>query len=180
MRTEIRISGIGGQGVVLAGLILGKAATVFLDYNAVHTDSYGPEARGGYVRSEVIISNEKIDYHHALHVDVLALLSEKSWDEQFIGVQRDALILYDPDLISKKPPFGNIHEIHAQKIAEELGNKIIMNIVMVGAITKVLKCIDEQAVRQAVLDTVPKAYQGLNIKAFEYGLKAESSELLGL
>lgn len=179
MRTEIRISGIGGQGVVLAGFILGKAATVFMDYEAVHTESYGPEARGGFVRSEVIISNEKIDYHHALHADVLALLSERSWNDQFIGVNRDAMILYDPDLIGLKPPFGNIHKIHAQKIAEELGNKIIMNIVLVGAITKVLDCLDEQAVRKAVLDTVPKAYQELNMKAFEYGLKAVSPELLG-
>ena len=180
MRTEIRISGIGGQGVVLAGLILGKAATVFLDYNAVHTDSYGPEARGGYVRSEVIISNEKIDYHHALHVDVLALLSEKSWDEQFIGVQRDALILYDPDLISKKPPFGNIHEIHAQKIAEELGNKIVTNIVMVGASTSIFGILEPEAVKKSVLDSVPSRFKDLNEKAFEKGLEAGKNALKGL
>ena len=174
MRTEIRISGIGGQGVVLAGFILGKAATVFMDYEAVHSESYGPEARGGYVQSEVIISDEKIDYHHALQVDVLALFSEKSWDDQFKNVRKDAKILYDADLISKTPPFGVIHKIQAQKIAEELGNTIIMNIVMVGAITKVLNCLTEDAVRKAVIDTVPKAYRELNIKAFDYGLKADS------
>jgi 2-oxoglutarate ferredoxin oxidoreductase subunit gamma len=177
MRTEIRISGIGGQGVVLAGFILGKAATVYMDYEAVHSESYGPEARGGYVRSEVIISDEKIDYHHALQVDVLALFSDKSWNDQFKNVRKDAKILYDADLISNIPPFGVVHKIQAQKIAEELGNTIIMNIVMVGAITKSLDCLKEDAVRNAVIDTVPKAYQDLNIKAFNYGLKADSEVL---
>lgn len=170
LRKEIRICGIGGQGVLLAGLILGKAASVYMDYHAVESEAFGPEARGGSVRSEVIISEEKIDYHRALAVDLLVLMAEKSWDSCFMDFKDDTKVLLDPDLVTKTPALGKIYPVRAQKIAEDLGNKIVTNIVMVGAITAIFGLIDESAVQTAVLDVVPSAYKELNLTAFQQGL----------
>jgi 2-oxoglutarate ferredoxin oxidoreductase subunit gamma len=170
MRKEIRICGIGGQGVILAGSILGKATSVYMDYHAVHSQAFGPEARGGSVKSEVIISDNTIDYHRSLAVDLLVLMAEKSWDSCFFDFKEDTKVLFDPDLVKKTPQLGKIYPIHAQKIAEQLGNKIVTNIVMVGAMTKILAFVDETAVRSAVLDAVPLAYKELNLNAFQQGL----------
>ncbi len=170
MRIEIRICGIGGQGALLAGFILGKAASVYMNYHAVHSEAFGPEARGGLVQSEVILSDNTIDYHRSIDVDLLVLMAEKSWDSCFIDVNENTKVLLDPDLVSKTPPIGSICPIHAQKIAEDLGNKIVTNIVMVGAITSVLKLLEESAVKSAILDVVPKKYIDLNMKAFQQGI----------
>jgi len=170
MRKEIRICGIGGQGVLLAGLILGKASSVYMDYHAVESEAFGPEARGGSVRSEVIISKDKIDYHRSLAVDLLVLMAEKSWDSCFIDFKKDTKVLLDPDLVTKNPRLGQVYPVRAQKIAENLGNKIVTNIVMVGAITAIFGLLDESAVMSAVLDVVPPAYKELNLSAFQQGL----------
>ena len=170
MRKEIRICGIGGQGVLLAGLILGKAASVYMNYHAVESEAFGPEARGGSVRSEVIISEGKIDYHRSLAVDLLVLMAEKSWDSCFMDFKEDTKVLLDPDLVTKIPQLGKVYPVRAQKIAEDLGNKIVTNIVMVGAITAIFGLLDENAVQKAVLDVVPPAYKDLNLTAFQQGL----------
>lgn len=172
MRKEIRICGIGGQGAILAGFILGKAASVYMNYYAAHSEAFGPEARGGSVKSEVILSDNTIDYHRSIAVDFLVLMTEKSWNSCFIDVNENTKILLDPDLVANTPHIGSIYPIHAQKIAEDLGNKIVTNIVMVGAITSMLKLLEESAVRSAILDVVPKAYIDLNMKAFQQGVNA--------
>lgn len=172
MRKEIRICGIGGQGVILAGFIIGKAASVHMNYHAVHSEAFGPEARGGLVKSEVIISEKKIDYHRSIAVDLLVLMTEKSWDSCFVDFKEDTKVLLDPDLVTKTPHIGKIYPVRAQKIAEDLGNKIVTNIVMVGAITYILGFLDESAVRSAVLGVVPPAYRDMNLNAFQQGLNA--------
>lgn len=172
MRKEIRICGIGGQGIILAGFILGKAASVYMTYYAVHSESFGPEARGGSVKSEVILSDIPIDYHRSIAVDLLVLMAEKSWDSCFIDIKEDTQVLLDPDLVVKTPHLGNMYPIHAQRIAEDLGNKIVTNIVMVGAMTSMLDFLEESAVRSAVVDVVPPAYRDVNIKAFQQGINA--------
>ena len=177
MRKEIRICGIGGQGVILAGFILGEAASVYMDYHAAHSEAFGPEARGGSVKSEVIISEKKIDYHRSLAVDLLVLMAEKSWDSCFIDFKEDTKILLDPDLVTKIPQVGKSYPVRAQKIAEDLGNKIVTNIVMVGAITRMLGFLDESAVRSAVLNVVPPAYKDINLNAFQQGINAVNSVL---
>lgn len=172
MKKEIRICGFGGQGVILAGFIIGKAASVFMDYNAVQSQSYGPEARGGAARSEVIISDGKIGYPRPTGVDLLVAMSQESFDTYREDVTKDTIIILDPDLVKKHNIGRPVYKILAQKIAEELGNKIVTNIVMVGASTAIFGLLDKEAVKKSVLDSVPSRFRELNERAFEKGFEA--------
>jgi 2-oxoglutarate ferredoxin oxidoreductase subunit gamma len=180
MKKEIRICGFGGQGVILSGFIIGKAAAVFMDYNAVQSQSYGPEARGGAARSEVIISDEKIGYPRPTGVDLLVAMSQESFDTYRDDLNKDTKIVIDPDLVPKHDIGRPVYEVQAQKIAEELGNKIVTNIVMVGASMAIFGLLDEEAVRKSVLDSVPKRFLELNEKAYVKGLEAGKNALKGL
>ena len=172
MKKEIRICGFGGQGVILAGFIIGKAASVFMDYNAVQSQSYGPEARGGAARSEVIISDEKIGYPRPTGVDLFVAMSQESFDTYRDDIDDDTIIVVDPDLVTKHNIGKPVFKVEAQKIAEGLGNKIVTNIVMVGASTSIFGLLDPEAVRKSVIDSVPSRFKELNEKAFEKGLEA--------
>ena len=177
MKKDVRICGFGGQGVILAGFIIGKAASVFEKYNAVQSQSYGPEARGGAARSEIIISDEKIGYPRPLSVDILLAMSQESFDSYRDDIRDDTIIVVDPDLVKKHDIGRPIYKVHALKIAEELGNKIVTNIVMVGAFTSILGLLKPEAVKESVIDSVPKRFTELNIKAFERGLEAGKNAL---
>ncbi len=177
MKKEIRICGFGGQGVILAGFIIGKAASVFQNYQAVQSQSYGPEARGGAARSEIIISDEKIGYPRPLGVDVLLAMSQESFDLYRGDIRDDTIIVVDPDLIRNHDIGRPLYKVHALKIAEELGNKIVTNIVMVGAFASVSGILKPEAVKESVIDSVPKRFTELNIKAFERGLEAGKNAL---
>jgi len=180
MKKEIRICGFGGQGVILSGFIIGKAASVFMDYNAVQSQSYGPEARGGAARSEVIISDEKIGYPRPLGVDLLVAMSQESFDSYRSDVDKNTKIVVDPDLVKKHDIGQPVYKIHAQQIAESLGNKIVTNIVMVGASMAIFGLLDLDAVKQSVLDSVPKRFIDLNEKAFNKGVEAGNNALKDL
>ncbi|MBN2599617.1 MAG: 2-oxoacid:acceptor oxidoreductase family protein [Candidatus Thermoplasmatota archaeon] len=177
MKKELRICGFGGQGVILAGFILGKAAAVFMDYNAVQSQSYGPEARGGAARSEVIISDEKIGYPRPTSVDLLVAMSQESFDTYRNDIRKDTLIILDPELVIKHDIGRPIYKVHAQQIAQELGNKVVTNIVMVGATTSIFGLLEPEAVKKAVIDSVPSRFKELNVKAFEQGLEAGKNAL---
>ena len=180
MKKDIRICGFGGQGVILAGFIIGKAASVFMDYNAVQSQSYGPEARGGAARSEVIVSDEKIGYPRPIGVDCLVAMSQESFDTYRDDIRDDTVIIVDPDLVKKHDIGRPLYKVQALKIAEELGNKIVTNIVMVGAFTSIYKLLDKEAVKESVIDSVPKKFTDLNIKAFEKGFEAGQNALKNL
>ena len=180
MKKEIRICGFGGQGVILAGFIIGKAASVFMDYNAVQSQSYGPEARGGAARSEVIVSDEKIGYPRPTGVDLLVAMSQESFDTYRKDIRNDTVIVIDPDLVPNHEIGKQVYKVHAQKIAEELGNKIVTNIVMVGASTSIFNLLDYEAVKKSVIDSVPSRFKELNEKAFERGFEAGKNALKGL
>jgi 2-oxoglutarate ferredoxin oxidoreductase subunit gamma len=177
MNRDIRICGFGGQGVILAGFIIGKAASVFEDYHAVQSQSYGPEARGGAARSEIIISDEKIGYPRPVGVDCLVAMSQESFDTYRDDIRDDAVIILDPDLVKKHDIGRKLHKVHALKIAEELGNKIVTNIVMVGAFTSIYGLLKPEAVKESVIDSVPKRFTELNVKAFERGFEAGKNAL---
>jgi 2-oxoglutarate ferredoxin oxidoreductase subunit gamma len=177
MKKEIRVCGFGGQGVILSGFIIGKAASVFQDYQAVQSQSYGPEARGGAARSEIIISDEKIGYPRPLSVDVLLAMSQESFDSYRDDIREDTIIVIDPDLVKKHDIGRPLYKVQALKIAEELGNKIVTNIVMVGAFTSISGLLEYDAVKEAVIDSVPKKFVDLNVKAFERGFEAGKNAL---
>jgi 2-oxoglutarate ferredoxin oxidoreductase subunit gamma len=177
MKKDIRICGFGGQGVILAGFIIGKAASVFENYNAVQSQSYGPEARGGAARSEVIISDDKIGYPRPVGVDCLVAMSQESFDTYRDDIRDDAVIIVDPDLVKRHDIGRKLYKVDALKIAEELGNKIVTNIVMVGAFTSIYGLLKPEAVKESVIDSVPKRFTELNVKAFERGFEAGKNAL---
>lgn len=176
MRKEIRIGGFGGQGIVLAGVILGKAASVYSDYYAVQTQSYGPEARGGASRSEVIISDEPIGFPGAMEADVLVAMSQPAFDKYTHDLKKDALIIVDPSLVIDTGKFDPI-KIEFTALAEDLGRKIVANIIMLGSLVRLMDIIPEEAIQKAVFDSVPPRTIELNRKALEAGFKAAEEAL---
>ncbi len=172
MKKDIRICGFGGQGVILSGFIIGKAACVFHTFNAVQSQSYGPEARGGAARSEVIVSDEKIGYPRPTGVDVYVAIAQEAFNTYQDDLREDAIIIIDPDLVPNHDIGRPIYKVQVQKIAEDLGNKIVTNIAMIGAISGIYDLIPKEAMLNAVVDSVPKRFTDLNIKAFERGYEA--------
>ena len=177
MRSEIRIGGFGGQGVILAGIILGKAASLFDDNEAVQTQSYGPEARGGASKCEVVISDSKVEYPKVQSPDILIAMSNEALIKYIVDLKDEGTLIVDPGTtdIEDVREFIDEHNIKvyeapATKTAtDEIGLKIVANIVMVGAITKITGVISKDAAMKAIEDSVPKGTEEKNIKAFEAG-----------
>jgi len=180
LRIEIRIAGFGGQGVIRAGLMLAMAAALYGGKKAVQTQSYGPESRGGACKSEVVISEEEIDYPKVIQPDVLILMSQYAYDVYIETVKPDGTVILDPDMIpSRKETSGiRIFEVPATKIAEKLGKTIVANVVMIGAFAALTNLINADALKKSVLANVPKGTEEFNLKAFEEGY-AYGKQLLG-
>jgi 2-oxoglutarate ferredoxin oxidoreductase subunit gamma len=168
MRAEIRISGFGGQGVVLAGYILGKALTIYNEYETVMTQSYGPEARGGASSANLVVADEPIDYPFVQQPDILVALSQEAYTRYRYTAKQEAAILIDEDLVvpaKDDKPFC----IPANRLAEELGRRVVANVVMLGYFTAVTGLVSREAVEKAITSSVkPKTIQ-LNLQAFDTG-----------
>jgi 2-oxoglutarate ferredoxin oxidoreductase subunit gamma len=171
-KTEVRLAGFGGQGIVLAGNILGKAATLFEGKNAVFTQSYGPEARGGACTADVVISTGRINYPKVIAPEVLVLMSEDAKHTYGHIFAKGAMVLTDQDLVrlDEAPAGCTLRRVPATRLAEELGRSIVANIVMLGFLTAVTGVVTEDSMRQAILASIPKGTEDLNVKAFEAGL----------
>lgn len=171
-QVEIRFSGFGGQGIILAGYIAGKAATLFDRRNATLTQSYGPESRGGACSAELIISDEPILYPHLLHPDALVAMSQPAYERYRHELAPGGLLLVDADLVQLDdvPPGTRVFAVPATRLAEELGRSVVANIVMLGFFTAVAGWISEEAMLRALLDSVPPGTEELNRRAFETGL----------
>ena len=177
MRTEIRIGGFGGQGVILAGIILGKAASLFDEKEAVQTQSYDPEARGGASKCEVVISDSEVDYPKVQSPDILIAMSNEALIKYIVDLKDNGTLIVDPGTTDVEDVREfidehniKVHEAPATKTAtDEIGLKIVANIVMVGAITKITNVISKDAAIKAIEDSVPKGTEEKNIKAFEAG-----------
>ncbi|WP_407415845.1 2-oxoacid:ferredoxin oxidoreductase subunit gamma [Methanobrevibacter sp.] len=177
MRTEIRIGGFGGQGVILAGIILGKAASIFDNNEAVQTQSYGPEARGGASKCEVVVSDSIIDYPKVESPDIFVAMSNEALVKYIVDLKDEGTLIVDPGTtdIEDVREFIDQHNIKvyeapATKTAnDEIGLKIVANIVMVGAITKITGVISENAAIEAIKDSVPAGTEEKNINAFNAG-----------
>ena len=178
-RYEIRLSGSGGQGLILAGKILAEAVAIFDGHNAVQTQSYGPEARGGASKAEVVISDGEIDYPKAMKLDLLLALTQASCKKYSVDLKENAILIVDSDTVTKLPE-GNfrVYSAPISRIAlEEVGKTVVTNIVALGIITKISGIVSEEAMRKAILKRVPKGTEELNMKAFDVGLK-KGEELL--
>jgi 2-oxoglutarate ferredoxin oxidoreductase subunit gamma len=170
MRTEIRLSGFGGQGVGLAGQIIGKALAIYDGKEAVMTQAYGPEARGGASSANIVTSNEPIDFPFVQEPDILIALSQEAYVKFRPGAKQEALVLIDSGLVV---PFEDdtTFKIPATRLAEELGNRIVTNIVMLGSFTAVCQVVGREAMEKAIETSVKAKFVVLNMKAFETGLE---------
>lgn len=177
MRTEVRIAGFGGQGVILAGIIIGKAASLFDGINAVQTQSYGPEARGGASRTEVVISDEEIDYPKVQSPDILVAMSHEALIKYMVDLKKGATLIIDPDMVKEeeikdfveKRELKVYHAKATETAINDIGLKIVANIVMVGAITHITGVVSKEAAKESILSSVPKGTEDKNISAFEAG-----------
>jgi len=170
-RIEVRICGLGGQGVVLAGQILGRAA-VFDGKNVVQTQSYGSEARGSAAKSEIIISDEKIGYPMVRKCDILVAMSQSALDTHIIDLKENATLLVDKDLVKKIPKIkAKIYKLQTTKIAQtQLKSKMYANVIMLGALTKITKIVSKQAIQKAVKTSVRANTTKTNLHALQKGL----------
>ena len=170
-RYEIRFSGAGGQGLILAGVIMAEAASIYEGIQAVQSQSYGPEARGGASKSEVIISDGPIDYPKATIVDALLALTQEACDKYSHDLKEGGVLLIDSDLVTRRPE-GNFNVVAfpiTNTAKNEVGREIVTNIVALGAMVALTGVVSRESAEKAVLARVPEAFLELNKKAFNIG-----------
>jgi 2-oxoglutarate ferredoxin oxidoreductase subunit gamma len=168
VRREIRISGFGGQGIALSGYILGKAFTLYQGLEAVMTQAYGPEARGGASSANIVVADRPIDYPFVQQADILVALSQEAYNRFRPEAKADAVVIIDEDLVS--PSKGEQPAmIPALQLAEGLGRRIVANVVMLGFLTAIADFVDRDAMEKAIETTVRPKTLELNLKAFETG-----------
>ena len=170
-RYEIRFSGAGGQGLILAGVIMAEAASIYDEIQAVQSQSYGPEARGGASKSEVIISDSAIDYPKVTKCDALLALTQEACDKYSHDLKEGGVLLIDSDLVLRQPE-GNfkVTKFNITNTAKnEIGREIVTNIVALGAMVALTGVVSKESAEKAVLARVPEAFLELNKKAFQIG-----------
>lgn len=170
-RYEIRFSGAGGQGLILAGVIMAEAASIYDGKQAVQSQSYGPEARGGASKSEVIVSDGPIDYPKATVVDALLALTQEACDKYAHDLKEGGVLLVDSDLVKTLPPgkYNTVSFPIINTAKNEIGREIVANIVALGAIVALTGVVSKESAEKAVLSRVPEAFIELNRKAFQAG-----------
>ncbi len=179
--TEIRISGFGGQGVILSAIVIGKAACIYENGYSTMTQAFGPEARGGACSAQVILSNEPILYPYVTRPDILVTMSQEAYSLFAPQLKEDGILIIEQDLvrIDKLPAGVRVYSLPATRLAEELGKRMVMNIVMVGFFGAVTNLLKPEALRQAIADSVPDAFRELNLKAFDKGFEYGTKHLSG-
>ncbi len=168
-KVEIRLSGSGGQGLILAGLILAEAAAIYEGMNAVQTQSYGPEARGGASRSEVIISTDEILFPKTKRLDYLLALNQESCDRYTRDLKEDGLLLIDSDAVDHIPPVKAVSLPLVRTAREKVGKVMTTNIVSLGALVGLSSVVSKDSLKKAVLSRVPRGTEELNLKALQLG-----------
>jgi len=170
-RKEIRIAGFGGQGVVLSGNIVGKAASLFSNSHAALTQSYGPESRGGSCTAEVAISDEPIDYPYVTVPQVQIILSQDAFYKYGRNPPLGMLIIIDSELVKVHPGVDpQPLSVPASRMAiEDIGRPVVANIIMLGFLAAVSDIVSVEALRKSVLDSIPAGTEEMNTKAFELG-----------
>jgi 2-oxoglutarate ferredoxin oxidoreductase subunit gamma len=179
MLSEIRIAGFGGQGVILAASVIGKAVAIFEGGYATMTQSFGPEARGGSSSAQVILSSDPILYPYVARPDILVVMSQESNAKFTPQLKPGGILITENELVQvgQVPENVRIYGVPATRLAEEIGRKVVLNIVMVGFFGAVTNLVDPDALRKAVEDSVPPAMQKLNLAAFDKGF-AYGAELV--
>lgn len=170
MRKEIRISGFGGQGIGLAGLILGKAFSIYGDLEAVMTQSYGPEARGGASSANIVVADRPIDFPFVQNADILIALSQEAYARYRPEAKQDALVFIDSGLVT---PFDDdkVSKIPATELAENLSRRIVANMVMLGFFAAQTDVVQPEAIKESIETSVRPKTVPLNLQAFQTGFE---------
>lgn len=170
-RYEIRFSGAGGQGLITAGIILAEAAAIIEGKSALQSQSYGPEARGGASKSEVIISDGPIDYPKATIVDACLAMTQEAADKYANGIKKGGLLLLDDDFVKNEPQGDfTVYRLPIMRMAkEDIGRAIVANVIALGAVIGMTGVVSREAGEEAVIRRVPPAFKELNQKAFSLG-----------
>jgi 2-oxoglutarate ferredoxin oxidoreductase subunit gamma len=172
-RTEIRITGFGGQGVVLSGHIIGHACAVNAGMHATMIQSFGPEARGSACSTTLAVSDTEVLYPYIGRPDVFVVMSSEGWEKFGNELKDDGTLVYEKDLVKVTPkPAQRAYGVSSTRIAEELGRPIVQNIVMLGFFAAATRIVPVEKMREAVLESVPKGTEELNLKAFDAGVAA--------
>ncbi|MFW9830687.1 MAG: 2-oxoacid:acceptor oxidoreductase family protein [Candidatus Thorarchaeota archaeon] len=172
-RIEIRLGGLGGQGVIKSAVIIGEAASIHDGKEAVQTASYGPESRGSACKAEVIISDTPVDYPLVLTPNVLVALSNDAFHKYKEDLSAGGIAIIDSDLVKagKIKPGVQVYQVPAATTAHQvLNNPLVTNVVMLGAFTAISKAVTPEAMRKAIANAFPK-YKELNLRAFDAGMK---------
>lgn len=168
---NIRFSGFGGQGIVLAGLILGEAA-IIEGTNALQAQSYGSASRDGGCKSDVIISDGEIYELEFEATDILVALSQEAYRKYAQSVKEDGILIIDPDLVKPEGEPANLYKIQATEVAyKKFGKKIVGNLVILGYVTAVGKPVSKQALQDSIAKNVPKGSEKMNLDAFDEGYR---------
>jgi 2-oxoglutarate ferredoxin oxidoreductase subunit gamma len=170
---EIRVAGFGGQGVILAGMVIGRAATIYDNKHVTLTQSFGPEARGSACSVQLILSPEPILYPYLNQADLLVAMSQEAYTRFIPTLKPGGWLLYEEDLVEldERAQGMQAFGIPATRFAEELGRRLVLNMVLVGFLTGVTEIVSPEAARKSVADSVPKGTIELNTAAFDKGLE---------
>jgi 2-oxoglutarate ferredoxin oxidoreductase subunit gamma len=169
--TEVRIAGFGGQGVILAASIIGRATAIHESKFATMTQSFGPEARGGACSAQVVLSDSPVLYPYVTHPDALVVMSQEAYTRFAPELKDGSLLLVEEDLVrvSNIRAGVRVYGVPATRLAEELGRRMVLNVVMVGFFGAMSGFVSPDALRKAVADSVPPSFKDLNLRAFDKG-----------
>ncbi|MDH3390257.1 MAG: 2-oxoacid:acceptor oxidoreductase family protein [Desulfobulbaceae bacterium] len=171
-RFEIRLSGSGGQGIILASIILAEAAGIFEGYHVSQTQSYGPEARGGKCKAEVVISSKQIDYPKAVQLDMMLSMNQASCDTYCFDFKPNGLLLVDSGLVEQIPT-SRVVGLPFTEIAREVAGKdLVANIVALGVLGYLCPLLSIKSLEAALAARVPKGTKKMNSKALHAGIRA--------
>ncbi|MFW9806470.1 MAG: 2-oxoacid:acceptor oxidoreductase family protein [Candidatus Thorarchaeota archaeon] len=175
VRYEIRFGGFGGQGIVTMAVILGETVSLVEKKECVQTQSYGPEARGGATKSELVIDDVEVDYPKVQEPDVFVAMSRAAYLEYVDGLKDNGILIIDEDLVDIEgdlPDGIKIYKIPATRIADvDVGVKQATNVVMLGALAAITGIVTAEGLKQQIVDRWPR-FKETNLKALELGLKA--------
>ncbi len=171
--TEIRFAGFGGQGIIRSGIIIGKAVSIFDKKFATMNQSFGPEARGGACSAQVVVSGERVLYPYVTRPHVLVAMSQEAFSKYEPELKEGGLLIIDQDLVQPGSIRKGVtlYSVPATRIAEELGNRIIANVAMLGFFTAVTGVVTARAMKEALPTLVPERFVDLNLKAFDEGYR---------
>jgi 2-oxoglutarate ferredoxin oxidoreductase subunit gamma len=175
MRLNVRFAGAGGQGIILSSVLLAKAYGLGEDFNISQTQSYGPEARGGACKAEVVVSDEDIDYMKVDNVDVFIAYNQKGYDKYCADLETSAMVLINSTLVKTQNP--DHYKIPGTQLAEDMGKPMAVNMVMLGALTKLLPKLHYDKMMNTIQSDFPAPMGEFNIKAFDKGYRHMEKKL---